>query len=67
MVGGVSANKKLRLRFKEEKNINEKVYFPDLQFSTDNGAMIAYLGWIKSKLKGDTSLSINPNPSLSII
>ena len=67
VVGGVSANKKLRLRFKEEKNNNEKVYFPDLQFSTDNGAMIAYLGWIKSKLKGDTSLSINPNPSLSII
>ena len=45
VVGGVSANKKLRLRFKEEKNINEKVYFPDLQFSTDNGAMIASVSY----------------------
>ena len=66
VVGGVSANKKLRNRFKKEKDSNNDIYFPDIQFSTDNGAMIAYLGWIKSKSESNTLLNINPNPSLRI-
>lgn len=67
VVGGVSANTKLRSRFKKEKNSKDNIYFPDLQFSTDNGAMIAYLGWMKSKLEKNDSLEIRPNPSLKII
>ena len=57
--GGVSANKKLRERFYKEGSAH-KVYFPDLEFSTDNGAMIAYIGYLKSKNKLDNSLEISP-------
>ncbi len=65
--GGVSANKRLRERFNKEKNKDISIFFPDLAFSTDNGAMIAYLGNLKYK-KGeyDNSLYIEPNPSLSL-
>ena len=66
IVGGVSANKKLRYRFQNEKDSSINIFFPDMQFSTDNGAMIAYLGWIKSKSNKSTSLNINPKPSLNI-
>ncbi len=67
VVGGVSANKKLRTRFGKEKNLKDNVYFPDLQFSTDHGAMIAYLGCMKEKLGENNSLEIKPDPSLTII
>ena len=66
IVGGVSANKKLRSRFQNEKESASNVFFPDMQFSTDNGAMIAYLGWIKSKSNKTENLNINPQPSLNI-
>ena len=66
IVGVVSANKKLRYRFQNEKDASINIFFPDMQFSTDNGAMIAYLGWIKSKSNKSTSLNINPKPSLNI-
>lgn len=42
VVGGVSANKALRLAFNENSaNFGFEVIFPDLQFATDNAAMIA--------------------------
>ena len=58
--GGVSANKKLRTRFLSEGKDNN-IYFPDLEFSTDNGAMIAFLGYLKSKKDISSSLEINPH------
>lgn len=48
--GGVSANKTLRARitaFASENNI--QVYYPKLEFCTDNGAMIAYAGYERFK------------------
>ena len=57
--GGVSANKKLRARFQEE-GTNNNIFFPDLEFSTDNGAMIAFLGYLKSKKDSASNLEINP-------
>src|SRR3990167_6497216 len=48
VAGGVSANQKLRARLQQladEENL--KVYFPRPEFSTDNGAMIAYVGWLR--------------------
>ena len=42
--GGVSANTRLRERFEKEKG-NKKIFFPDIAFSTDNGAMIAFMCW----------------------
>lgn len=67
VVGGVSANKKLRSRFQNEKNNNTSIFFPDIAFSTDNGAMIAYMGWVKSKDNIVNSLDIKPNPTSKII
>ncbi|MEC7677031.1 MAG: tRNA (adenosine(37)-N6)-threonylcarbamoyltransferase complex transferase subunit TsaD [Pseudomonadota bacterium] len=58
--GGVSANKKLRTRFLSEGKGNN-IYFPDLEFSTDNGAMIAFLGYLKSKKYISSNLEINPH------
>ncbi len=65
VTGGVSANKKLREEFSKLRAC--KAFFPDVRFSTDNGAMIAYAGYLKSKssnLKSD--FKIKPNPSLSL-
>lgn len=48
IVGGVGANRKLRHRLSEslkEKNI--RVYYPRIEFCTDNGAMVAYVGCIR--------------------
>lgn len=44
MVGGVAANKKLRARLKTE--LDAQVYYPRQEFCTDNGAMVAYNGWL---------------------
>ena len=62
--GGVSANKRLRERFGKEKN-EKNIYFPDLAFSTDNGAMIAYMGWLKYH-NNNSTLEINPKPTSSL-
>lgn len=43
VAGGVSANSELR-RILTEKGRGIEVYYPDLEFCTDNGAMIAFAG-----------------------
>jgi N6-L-threonylcarbamoyladenine synthase len=63
IAGGVGANTKLRkaLRQMGEDN-NVQVYFPRLEFCTDNGAMIAYVGCLRL-LKGqqdDLSVAVYP-------
>jgi N6-L-threonylcarbamoyladenine synthase len=48
VVGGVSANQKLRsdlLKYSKQYNFN--VYFPELKLTTDNAAMIAAVGYQK--------------------
>ncbi|MDX2507221.1 MAG: tRNA (adenosine(37)-N6)-threonylcarbamoyltransferase complex transferase subunit TsaD [Gammaproteobacteria bacterium] len=45
IAGGVSANERLRARFTElAQTTSLEVFYPGLQFCTDNGAMIAYAG-----------------------
>ena len=45
MAGGVSANELLRQRLHHMiKKEEAEVYYPRLEFCTDNGAMIAYAG-----------------------
>jgi len=45
IAGGVSANTRLRQRLQEMvKKEGAKVYYPRLEFCTDNGAMIAFAG-----------------------
>jgi N6-L-threonylcarbamoyladenine synthase len=48
VAGGVSANEKLRTRLREmAERLGVRVHFPRPEFSTDNGAMIAYAGWLR--------------------
>ena len=65
ITGGVSANKRLREKFSALSNSN--VFFPDVRYSTDNGAMIAYAGFLKSQSSSiELNFKIKPNPSLSL-
>jgi N6-L-threonylcarbamoyladenine synthase len=61
VAGGVAANKALRIAL--EKLITEfkgRIYFPSLEYCTDNGAMIAYAGYLHfSQGQQDLNLSIN--------
>jgi N6-L-threonylcarbamoyladenine synthase len=45
VVGGVAANSRLRQKLKEDAQV--PVYYPDLQYCTDNAAMIAASGAIR--------------------
>lgn len=48
MVGGVSANQYLREEAaKRFSTQGVDVFYPKKEFCTDNGAMVAYLGWLK--------------------
>ncbi len=48
VAGGVGANRMLRERLSEEiKRRGGQVYYPDLEFCTDNGAMIAFAGALR--------------------
>jgi len=59
IAGGVAANKKLRSSIKElELKVGVNVYYPDLKYCGDNGAMISFLGALRSGTKAN-SLSSN--------
>ena len=63
--GGVSANKQLRKDLKQMlTSMAGKVFFPRQEFCTDNGAMVAYLGWRQLQETGqvDIDLEINVMP-----
>jgi N6-L-threonylcarbamoyladenine synthase len=48
VAGGVSANRKLRERLTHlSEKLGVRVFFPRPEFSTDNGAMIAYAGYLR--------------------
>ncbi|MDZ7842297.1 MAG: tRNA (adenosine(37)-N6)-threonylcarbamoyltransferase complex transferase subunit TsaD [Gammaproteobacteria bacterium] len=50
VAGGVGANIELRARLARlAEREGVKVYFPRLEFCTDNGAMIAYAGWMRAR------------------
>ena len=62
VAGGVSANKRLREKFKKvAKSKNLNIYFPPLNLCTDNGLMVAYTGYKRFSLTGRTvDLSFEP-------
>lgn len=66
--GGVSANSLLRSDFSNMIHaMRGKVFFPKLEFCTDNGAMIAYTGFIRAKSKSfNKNLSILVRPRWSL-
>lgn len=50
IAGGVGANKRLRARLKDlGESMGVEVFYPRIEFCTDNGAMIAYTGYLKLK------------------
>jgi len=57
--GGVSANKELRKRLK--KQFKDKCLFPEIKFSMDNAAMIAFAGINKKKEVKWNQIKVNSN------
>ena len=48
VAGGVSANRKLRAQLQQRvMQLGARVFYPRLEFCTDNGAMIAYAGYVR--------------------
>jgi len=61
--GGVGANRRLRERLRElAAELGGQVFYPRLEFCTDNGAMIAYAGWrrLAAGQFEDTALDVLP-------
>lgn len=71
LVGGVSANKVLRLKLKTlSETFNLPIYYPEnISFCTDNAAMIASAAYFQTlefpnKYSSETKLNIKPNSSI---
>ena len=64
--GGVSANSYLKKRLRIESKENDwDIFIPELQYTTDNAAMIAIVGHLKYKESIESSLNITPSPRLT--
>jgi N6-L-threonylcarbamoyladenine synthase len=68
VAGGVSANQALRERLQESlQKTGGQVYFPPLEWCTDNGAMIALVGALRLQAgenKSDSAITVRPRWSL---
>ncbi len=68
VAGGVGANRELQTRLHAgAKARGQRVYFPDLEFCTDNGAMIALVGAYRldeARIE-DTAFSVRPRWDLA--
>jgi N6-L-threonylcarbamoyladenine synthase len=61
--GGVSANSQLRQRLAElAEELGVQVYYPRPEFCTDNGAMIAYAGYLRLKAGQSEPLAFQARP-----
>lgn len=63
VAGGVAANKYLRNKFNSFKDY--EIYFPDIKYSTDNGAMIAGYAYYKYLDNGGDKLEIGVSPRVN--
>jgi len=63
VAGGVSANRLLQLRLTQFMGtIDGQVYYPRQEFCTDNGAMIAYAGYLRLAAGQQEPLLFNAKP-----
>ncbi|MHB1237328.1 MAG: Kae1-like domain-containing protein, partial [Gallionella sp.] len=64
VAGGVGANRLLRSRLTESiSKRGGKVFYPDLEFCTDNGAMIAFAGALRlAQQQGKKDYRFNVKP-----
>ena len=60
IAGGVSAN--IALREQLSQKLNADVFYPRHDFCTDNGAMIAYAGWLRLKNGFNEDLAFDVKP-----
>lgn len=67
LAGGVSANLQLREAFEQEAEKNAvQLYLPDLQYCTDNAAMIASAAYYAFLEWGADALTLNADPGADI-
>ena len=65
--GGVSANSYLKKRLDNESRENNwKIFIPELQYTTDNAAMIGIVGYLKYSTSKLSDLKSTPLPRYSI-
>ena len=68
LVGGVAANKKLRKHLSKATTKRAvRLYYPRQEFCTDNGAMVAYTGWLRLNANEleDNKICIKPRWSIA--
>ena len=68
VAGGVGANRQLRARLDAEAQRHGfEVFYPPLDLCTDNGAMIAYAGWLRmaQAVPADSPFTIRPRWDLA--
>ena len=65
IAGGVAANNRLR---RKAQNILDgiSIHFPDINYCTDNAAMVSFLGEIKLKSGYKSNLIFNVSPNLKL-
>tara|TARA_Y100001970_G_scaffold106133_1_gene132962 strand:+ start:11 stop:1006 length:996 start_codon:yes stop_codon:yes gene_type:complete len=64
VVGGVSCNKRFRDKSNLlSKKLNSNIIFPEIEYCTDNAAMIAIAGWKKYQNNNISSIDILPYSS----
>ncbi len=67
VAGGVSANQRLRVQLDRlSDELRVRVFFPRPEFCTDNGAMIAYAGYLRLRAGQTGSLSFAARPRWAI-
>jgi N6-L-threonylcarbamoyladenine synthase len=68
LAGGVAANSRLRQVFQQKaKERKVDIYFPSLEYCTDNAAMIAKAGMEMMKRNLTADLNIPAIPNLRLI
>lgn len=63
VAGGVGANERLRAQLKHMSGKEGwRVFYPQPELCTDNGAMVAYLGWLRLSggERGDLDITVRP-------
>ena len=67
LAGGVAANAELRQRLAQEaRRHNLRLFIPRIEFCTDNGAMVAMVGFFKHREHISSNLELTAEPNLSL-